>query len=109
MSKYLFIESRDPFESPDVRQMYVLAGDLEKEGNDVTIFLIQNGVLATRSGAKADGIGKLISAGKVKVLADDYSLNERGIESQTMSSGISVATMDQLIDLIVDGPKVVWH
>ncbi len=110
MSQYLIIESRDPFESPDVSQMYALANDLSTEGNDVTVFLTQNGALATRSGAKAQGFTDLLNNPKIKVLVDDYSLGERGITESELSSGINIATMDQLIDSIVnESPKVVWH
>ncbi len=41
MSKYLFIESRDPFESCDSSMLHELAIRQADEGNDVTIFLIQ--------------------------------------------------------------------
>ena len=110
MSQYVIIESRDPFESPDVGQMYALAKDLSGEGNEVTVFLIQNGALATRSGAKVPGLADLLNKPNIKVLVDDYSLGERGILETELSSGINVASMDQLIDSIVnEGPKVVWH
>lgn len=110
MSKYLIIESRDPFESPDVRQLYALAGELGKDGHEVTVYLIQNGVLAVRSGAQTHGLTELIAGGKIKVLADDYSLNERGIQEGGMTSGVAVSTMDTLVDLLVEGgPKVIWH
>ena len=47
MADYLIIESRDPFESNDVRGSYELATKLAKEGNAVTLFLVQNGELHT--------------------------------------------------------------
>jgi len=111
MSKYLIIESRDPFESPDVGQMYQLAGELSQDGNDVTVFLIQNGVLAAREKSTGNALNKLISAGKIQVLADDYSLGERGIESKELGKGISISNIDNLVDLMLaaDEPKLVWH
>ena len=45
MSKYLLIESRDPCESGDVGNYFELAQGLAGDGNDVTLFLVQNGVL----------------------------------------------------------------
>ena len=55
MAKYLLIESRDPFESNDVAFAYGLASDLAKEGNEVTLFLVQNGVLPARPGLSQGG------------------------------------------------------
>jgi len=109
MSKYLFIESRDPFELTDVRELYVLAQSLSGQGHDVTFYLVQNGVLAARSGIKNGDFAKL-TGGSIKVLADDFSLGERGIESGDVTSGVQVSNMDELVDLIVEGDsKVVWH
>jgi len=53
MAKYLLIESRDPFENNVVARQYDLAVNLMKEGNDVTLFLVQNGVLPARSGERS--------------------------------------------------------
>ncbi len=111
MSNYLLIESRDPFEYGDTRYMYSLAGDLAGKGNDVTLFLIQNGVLTTRPGVKdnpLDGLSK--GAKSVKVLADEFSLRERGISQSSLSGGVKVSNVDNLVDLLVqEGTKAVWH
>ena len=48
MTNYLFIESRDPFESLDVRFVAETATALKERGHTVTVFLVQNGVLAWR-------------------------------------------------------------
>ena len=45
MSNYVFIESRDPFESADTSFLADTAASLKKRGNNVTVFLVQNGVL----------------------------------------------------------------
>lgn len=110
MSKYLLVESRDPFETPDSRQLLELADSLGREGNEVTVYLIQNAVLATRSAAKVEGLDKLLVTDGVQILADDYSLQERGIDGTDLAAGVGISNMDQLVDLIVEGgPKVVWH
>ncbi len=110
MSNYLFVETRDPFEFADVGQLYDLAGELSGGGHDVTVFLVQNAVLGARSGAKANALQSLAGGGKVTVLADDYSLGERGITPDGLSAGVTVSTMDTLVDLMLeDAPKVVWH
>ena len=74
MAKYLLIESRDPFENNIVARQYDLAVNLVKEGNDVTLFLVQNGVLparlsersalltnATKGGSRSAG-GRILAA-----------------------------------------------
>ena len=76
MSRYLLIQSKSPWESADVDQFYSLARDLGRTGSDVTLFLVQNGVMAARTGAKDASLDQLLS-GNVRVLADDFSLRER--------------------------------
>ena len=49
MARYLLIESRDPFDSNDTGFCQDLAKQLAG-GNEVTVFLVQNGVLPARAG-----------------------------------------------------------
>jgi hypothetical protein len=57
MTRYVFIESRDPFESRDTRFVEETAVAVKERGHDVTVFLVQNGVLAARK--SADRLGRL--------------------------------------------------
>src|SRR5579883_2668965 len=75
---YLLIESRDPFESNDVPYYYELAKALREAGNEVTLFLVQNGVLAARPSAPAAALSALGQSG-VKVLVVEFSLRHRGL------------------------------
>ena len=110
MSRYLLIESRDPFEYGDSRYMYNMASDLVSKGNDVTLFLIQNGVLTTRRGVKNNPLTKLSSPSGVVVLADEFSLRERGISPTGLVDGVAISDVDSLVDLLVkDDTKIVWH
>ena len=111
MSQYVLIESRDPFEYGDTLYMYDLAGDLAAKGNDVTLFLVQNGVLCARPGVKSNPVAGLRQkAPSVDVQADDFSLRERGISGNRLADGVSVSNVDNLVDLLVkDGAKIVWH
>ena len=86
MSKYLLIESRDPFDSREVANDYQLAYDLAQAGNDTTLFLVQNGVLPVRKAAKRNGIHALKDSG-VRIICDEFSLRERGIYSDAISDG----------------------
>ncbi len=109
-SQYVFIESRDPFESPDTGFVADAAEALAARGRSVTVFLVQNGVLATRSGAaRGAHLGRLVGAG-VTVVADDFSLRERGIEAGDLRAGVRPASIDALVDLVVrPDAKTVWH
>ncbi len=110
MGNNLLIESRDPFEFQDVQQFYDLAHQLSQSGHQVTMYLVQDGVFAARSGAKTGKFGDLAKAGKIKILADDFSLEERGILQDSMASGIQPSNIDHLVDLMLDGsPKTIWH
>jgi predicted peroxiredoxin len=109
MAKYLLIESRDPFDSNDTGFCCDLAQQLAAQHNDVTVFLVQNGVLPARAGNIRGGdLAKLPGAG-VKVLADSFSLKERGIEEGRLAAGIAAAPLDTVIDALAEGAKVIWH
>jgi hypothetical protein len=108
VSQYLFIESRDPWESSDSGRFYELASDLSGRGHDVVLFLVQNGVLGVRKGSSFTLVQRAIDA-KVKVLLDDFSLRERGIDDGERTSGTTVSTIDALVDLLAGGRKALWH
>jgi hypothetical protein len=105
MDHYLLIESRDPFESNDVAYFYDLTKGLAHAGNDVTMYLVQNGVLAARPAACA-ALSALVRAG-IKIVADDFSLQERGISK--LAEGIASASIETVIDHLAAGHKTLWH
>jgi sulfur transfer complex TusBCD TusB component (DsrH family) len=75
----------------------------------VTVFLVQNGVLASRVGARGTHVSGLAAAG-VTVLADDFSLRERGIEARELGAGVRSASIETLVDLITrPHTKTLWH
>lgn len=106
MTGYLLIESRDPFESNDVGYYYELARDLSDAGNQVTLLLVQNAVLAARPSAQAPKLRELVGSG-VKVLADDFSLQQRGITK--LLDGIETAAIDVVVDHLEAGHRALWH
>ena len=108
-SHYVFIESRDPFESADTGFVADAATQLQQRGRPVTVFLVQNAVLATRVGARGSEVPRMAEAG-VRVLADGFSLRERGIDAAEMRAGVQPSSIDALVDLLIDpGTKAVWH
>jgi sulfur transfer complex TusBCD TusB component (DsrH family) len=107
MSRYIFIESRDPFESRDTRFVEETAVMVKERGHEVTVFLVQNGVLAART--SAGRLDRLTEAG-VMVLADDLSLRERGIRAEELSPGIRESGIEALVDAMVqENTKALWH
>jgi sulfur transfer complex TusBCD TusB component (DsrH family) len=108
-SRYVLIESRDPFDSADTRFVSDTAAALRARGRAVTVYLVQNGVLASRAGARGSDVPRLTQAG-VTVLADDFSLRERGIERGEMTAGVGEASIDALVDLVMrPDTKTIWH
>ena len=109
MANYIFIETRDPFESHDTRFVEETAAALKNRRNNVTVFLTQNGVLACRRKADDPYVSALIKAG-VELLADDFSLSERGIRSEELHEGIRPASIEALVDALVQtDTKAIWH
>ena len=106
MAQYLLIESRDPFESNDVGYYYELAMGLVEGGNQVTLFLVQNGVLPARPSAHSAALSALARSG-VTVLADDFSLRERGIAQ--LAEGVAATSIDVVVDDLAAGHKTLWH
>ena len=108
MAKYLLIESRDPFENNIVARQYDLAANLVKEGSEVTLFLVQNGVFPARPGSRSSLLSDAARAG-VQVLADDFSLRERGISANKLVDGVKAAPLSVVIDQLAEGRKAIWH
>ena len=111
LAQYVLIESRDPFEYADTNYMYSTAGDLAARGNDVLLYLIQNGVFCARRDVANNPLASLRqNAPSVRVEVDDFSLRERGIGSNSLVDGINISNVDNLVDLLVqEGNKIVWH
>ena len=106
MGEYLLIESRDPFESNDVGYYCELARGLAEAGNQVTLLLVQNAVLAARPSAQAPQLRALAGSG-VKILADDFALKERGMTR--LLDGVQIAPIDIVVDHMEAGHKTLWH
>ena len=109
MLNYLLIESRDPFESRDTQFVVDTATALKQRDNEVIVFLIQNGVLGARKNSRAPHLVELVKAG-VRLLADDFSLRERGIRPQELIPAIKESSIDALVDILAsDNTRAIWH
>ena len=107
MTKYLLIQSRDPFDSGRAASDYELASSLAQKGHEVSMFLIQNGVLAARKSAHFNGLQKAAQSG-VRMLADEFSLRERGIQGSHLAEGVQSAPLDRVVDQLAEGRTALW-
>lgn len=109
MSHYVFIESRDPFESRDTRFVEETATALKQRGHEVTVFLVQNGVLGLRRHTSDSALVRLVQTG-VSLLADDFSLAERGMQQAELVPGVQPANIETLVTVLVqENAKAIWH
>jgi len=109
MANYLFIESRDPFESRDANFISKTATALRQNGSEVTVFLVQNGVLGARKNARGSHLQGLSDSG-VTLLADDFALKERGIRGDELLPAVKPASIDALVDILAEqSTKAIWH
>ena len=109
MINYLFIETREPFESNDVRFVVETAAALKQRDNEVTIFLIQKAVLACRQKATGTELRELPKSG-IRLIADEFSLHERGILIDELLPGIHISNIDSVVDIIArENTRVIWH
>jgi predicted peroxiredoxin len=108
MKQYTLIASRDPFESRQAGRYLELAADLKAEGNEVTVFLVQNGVMAARRSGASVALTDLSEKG-VEILADSFSLRERSIRSRALADGVTPSELDVVVDHLAAGRNVIWH
>jgi hypothetical protein len=104
---YLLIESRDHFTSQVVSGHLELAVGLRRAGSAVVLYLVQNGVLPCRAGADSGALHGALAAG-VEVLADDFSLRERGIGERDVARGVKPASIGIVAGHLADSWKVMF-
>ena len=107
MPSYLLIETRDPFTTQAVPGHVELAVALRRSGSNVALYLVQNGVLPCRAGADGDALHEALAAG-VEVMADDFSLRERGIGDADLQRGVRTAAIATVVDRLAESWKVMF-
>jgi sulfur relay (sulfurtransferase) complex TusBCD TusD component (DsrE family) len=108
MTDYLLIQSRDPFESRSAAEFYDLAAGLVKSGSHVILFLIQDGVLPARECVESAALANTADAG-VQILADNFSLHERGIAFDGLIPAVEAADVAAVVDGMASGRKSIWN
>ena len=109
MSEYFFIATKDPVNSADTPRLFEQAASLARSGAAVAVYLVQNGVLGAR--ALPDPAIRYAHENGVRILADDFSLRERGIAADEVQAFVEPVGMDALIGRMLAGtaPKLIWH
>ena len=108
MKHYLLVESQGAFASADASQFFALARALAASGNKVEILLIENGVMAARTGAKADDLATTLKAG-IPIMADEFAMRERALARNALLRGVNAAAIGTVIERMADGWNIVWH
>lgn len=108
MTHYLILESRDPYDSADWGNMQETIVELKKNGHDVTLFLVQNGVLPARKGTSFEKHFTELKTSGINILADLFSLQERGIYE--LPKSVEKSNFDRLVELcLTPDTKTIWH
>ena len=108
MSRYLFIQSQDPYTEARTQSQYELAGALAASGHEVRVLLVQNGVIPARRDAVCAQFDHLCQSG-VTLLADDLSLQQREIGSADLKPAVTPAAIGIVVDAMLAGDKVIWN
>ncbi len=108
MSKFFIVQSREPFTDGRADSDYELINNLVLAGNEVTVMLVQNGVLPARRGGMSNRFDTICHL-NISMLADNFSLRQREIELDELKPGVLTANIDEVIKSMLAGHKVIWH
>ncbi len=106
MANLLMVLSKDPYttETPDL--VLDIGLDAKEKGNDVSLYLVEDGVTAAR---KSEFGNKLSAAHKkgIKIYADDKAVLSRSLTNKLIS-WVEIKEIGTLLDFIMEYDRVVW-
>ncbi len=106
MTNFLMVLSKDPYttETPDLALDIGL--DAREKGNDVSLYLVEDGVTAAR---KSEFGNKLAAAHKkgIRIYADDKAVLSRSLTNKLIS-WVEIKEIGTLLDFIMEYDRVVW-
>jgi len=106
MTNLLMVLSKDPYttETPDL--VLDIGLNAIGKGNDVTLYLIEDGVTAAR---KSEFGTKLAAAQKkgIKICADDKAVLSRSLANKLIGD-VEIKEIGALLELIMEYDRVVW-
>ncbi len=88
--------------SPNAQRAWQIAQTLRDQGNRVTLFLIQDGVLAARKGESA-----LHDLGDLACYALGEDLQLRGFAASNLREQVKIADYGRLVDLFDQHERVI--
>lgn len=107
MTNLLMVLSKDPHttETPDL--VLDIGLDAKAKGNDVALYLVEDGITAARKSEFGDKLAAAQAKG-IKIFADDKAVLSRALTSKLID-GVEVKEISSLLDFIMDDyDKVVW-
>lgn len=108
MKRFLVVDSRDLTEYVSGYNILDVVEGLGKNGNEVVLFLLENGVIAARKGADAGRELSHLANQGTEVYAEDVSCRARGITA--LAKGVQESSLDFLADSIAKGfDNIVWY
>ncbi|MGP3990908.1 hypothetical protein [Streptomyces sp. 3N207] len=108
MNEFLLIESSGPQFGSGAERFVGDACRLLREGADVTLLLIEDGVVGSVP-ALTPGVEDCLRLGG-ELWADAFSLHQRGVAPEDVVSGARVVEMEDVAErLLRAGVQAVWH
>jgi intracellular sulfur oxidation DsrE/DsrF family protein len=107
MSRYVVIESHDPFEADLSAEFFDLALSLSGAGHDVAVLFVADGIRAALAGRHSFWLAELRRAGVV-VLADLNALLAAGFVPAHLAAGVKATPAGIALDDLLQGRKRLW-
>lgn len=106
MTNLLMVLSKDPYttETPDLALDIGL--DAKEKGNDVSFYLVEDGVTAARKSEFGDKLSAAHKKG-IKIYADDKAVLSRSLTNKLIS-WVEIKEIGTLLDFIMEYDSVVW-
>lgn len=106
----LFVETRSPWESGDVRDVLPMLSALMDSGVKVHLHLIQNAVIWLLR--DSDALRALLESSDNRFIltADDFSVQQRGISEAVCGLQMRLMPMTALVEKMACATvKTIWH
>ncbi len=89
-------------------QFFDMAAGLAMEGEKVILYLVCDGVTPLRGGPYRDRVKAMSDMGVI-ILADNESMENRGMNRGDLPPGIEEGTPQIVAQYLLQGCKAVWH
>lgn len=108
VTRHLLIESQGCWAGPQAARFLEDARVLAEAGQDVTVLLLQDGVLSALPGA-VPVLARLGELG-VDVWVDDFSMAQRALPASKVAPPVHVVSMARSAELLMTSEcRTVWH